>query len=69
MKEREKDVPRCGRCRHFIQHYRRTTDETYTWVNCGHCVQGRIKQRSNTKKACEHYAPGENGDPISEKYK
>ena len=57
MRENEKDAPRCGGCRYFIQHYRKDADGTYAPVNCGHCVRSRARQRKNAGKACADYAP------------
>ena len=59
MRENEKDAPRCGGCRYFIQHYRRDADGTYARINCGHCVHSRVRQRKNAGKACADYAPSE----------
>ena len=57
MKEREKDAPQCGGCRHFIQHYGLDADGMFRWLNCGHCVQKRMRKCENFSKACESYAP------------
>ena len=57
MRENEKNAPRCGGCRYFIQHYRRDADGTYAPINCGHCVRSRVRQRKNAGKACADYAP------------
>lgn len=57
MKEREKDAPQCGGCRHFIQHYGLDADGMFRWLNCGHCIQKRMRKCENLTKACESYAP------------
>lgn len=41
----------CGKCVHYIQHYRKN-GAGYSWVYCGHCVYSRVKHRRPDAKAC-----------------
>ena len=49
----------CRYCVHFVQHYvrftRRDGQMIYDEVDCGHCVQKRVKHRHPDAKACENY--------------
>ena len=53
----------CRNCRFFIQHYILNNGKL-RWVNYGHCIQGRFRNREAYGKICEHYeyqAPVEDG--------
>lgn len=36
---------RCGNCKHFVKHYRRTEKGRYVPLDIGHCTHPRIKNR------------------------
>lgn len=44
----------CKDCAFFIQHYLQYHGK-FTWVNCGHCKEPRLKSREPTTKACPRF--------------
>ena len=47
----------CQSCVFFIQHYIKMGNE-YRETNCGHCVQGRTKDRKADTKKCQYFQLG-----------
>ena len=47
---------RCGTCKYFRLHYRRTEGGRYYPLRCGHCVHPRLKNR-RVEEHCPHWAP------------
>lgn len=51
---------RCGNCKHYIKHYRRTEKGRYISLDIGHCVHPRIKNR-RAEEHCAYWQAKENG--------
>lgn len=54
----------CETCRHFCQHYTRLKN---FWLSLdeGHCIHARLKKRTVTSPACQHYSAREDTPPIT----
>ena len=64
MEKTDEIEKKCGTCIYFIQHYRRgnkTTTEEFVTVGCGHCIDPRVKTRTEDTKACPHWQSIKNG--------
>lgn len=44
----------CKNCKYFHQHFIKLQN-VFEWVNCGHCVEPRIKERKPNTYACKHF--------------
>jgi len=46
----------CANCKHYCQHYSLGSKlSSPYWVNCGHCIFPRLKNRKPDCKVCEHF--------------
>ena len=58
MEVRNMRDEQCGNCMYFRQHYGIGKSDIY-WINCGHCVNGRIKHRKPNAAACTKFVLAE----------
>lgn len=48
----------CRDCQYFLQHYIFAASKC-VWVNCGHCIFGRVKHRASLARCCGNFEPKE----------
>ena len=54
----------CRNCKFFIQHYILSNGKL-RWINYGHCIQGRFRNREACGKICQNY---EYQAPVEDRY-
>ena len=46
----------CSQCRHFHQHYAKSSGGRYIEVPCGHCGNPRIRDKKPATPACHRFS-------------
>lgn len=59
---------RCGQCQYYIPHYILTEEGKLVRIYCGHCVNGRPKNKKPNRKSCEEFREGTNEPYVTKQY-
>ena len=54
----------CRNCKFFMQHYI-LDKENFKWINAGHCMKLKLRNKQAYAKICEHY---EYQAPVEDRY-
>ena len=54
----------CRNCKFFMQHYILDNGQ-FKWINAGHCIKLKLRNKQAYSKICEHY---EYQEPVEDRY-